>query len=267
MLNLINFPSNKAQSHELEMMGFFPNIDDFIDSSIEEVGGIILDALCKRQNPQTNVGLSISFIKYHHPVLLQSPAQETKKTLELKISEAWNWLSREGYIMVDPTQVDRVIQDSYIVVTEKGRECAKNSDVSSFITFNNYSWDFLHPIIKGAAAPPFRSGKYSSAVFESFKQVEVSIKEVMPDQKSCGKNLIDAFYKHVKDMCSSTQEPAYLEKFRDMAKSAFGYRNDDAHNNATECPKMAFHKIALASLLIYEVNTIQKTFRQSGKSA
>ena len=89
------------------------------------------------------------------------------------ITEAWLWLERE--IMIAPRPEPGAGRIVYI--TQRGRELAEQSDIKTYIRSNLIPRGVLDPILANKIQHLFIRGDYDTAVFQSFKEVEIRVRE------------------------------------------------------------------------------------------
>ena len=61
-------------------------------------------------------------------------------------------------------------------ITRRGRSIKNSTDLKSFINGNMLPKAQLHPLIAKKVWPTFVQGAYDTAVFQAFKEVEVSVR-------------------------------------------------------------------------------------------
>ena len=148
---------------------------------------------------------------------------------------------------------------SDIVLTTEGKKLAAQSDPSTYLEHNKYPWKMLHPNINiKTIQTSFRTGGkgYLDTIRTSFVEVETYIKVFFNKRKDSngkylsGINLINQVFN--KDQ----------EKLKGLFTSAFSlYRNEATHLNHEDIvttSREAWHIITLASLLLYEIDKLQK---------
>lgn len=237
---------NKAQCYEIELYQYFPNVNDLLNISAEELGlNILLPKLNKyreqKAQQKTWPSMTSLLIKYHNPNLTQHEKRQYLEKINDLITSAHNILNLKGYII--PTQ-GNILESGIFDVTPLGINTAQSKNIDTYAVANNYCWEVLHPEIKEQAKESFRQGRYDDCVSNSFRKVEDCVRDKFTlEEKLYGSNLINqAFQSDV--------------KIKNLFQSALEkYRND---NVAHACPKIdanyAFHQIMLASLLLKEID-------------
>ena len=136
---------------------------------------------------------------------------------------------------------------SDIVLTKKGATFVAQADLSTYLQHNKYPWTILHPKIS-EVQKYFRQGEYSDAIARCFKEVEIYIKDVfnITTKDLSGNKLMRQVFKN---------DQAYSDLFA----GAFSlYRNSATHEKIILNHSEAWHQIMLSSLLLYEIDTLQK---------
>lgn len=87
------------------------------------------------------------------------------------LAEAWAWLASEGLIAQDP---QRALGWSFI--TRRGESVKSRSDFEAMQKAALLPRKLIHPILVDKVLPNFIRGDYDTAVFQSFKQVEVAVR-------------------------------------------------------------------------------------------
>lgn len=99
--------------------------------------------------------------------------------------EAWAWLERENFL------VPRAYGNRWYSISRRGARMQKPSDVDAYRMGNLLPRGQLHPAIAQRVWATFLRGDYDTAVFQAFKQVEVSAREAGAfDQRDLGTDLM-----------------------------------------------------------------------------
>lgn len=81
------------------------------------------------------------------------------------------WLEREGLIAPEPGS-----QGDWIFVTRRGQQMRHASDLKAYRDTGLLPRKLLHPTLVGKVVAPFVRGEYDTAVFQAFKEVEVTVR-------------------------------------------------------------------------------------------
>lgn len=81
------------------------------------------------------------------------------------------WLEREGLIAPKPGT-----QGEWVFVTRRGRQIVDRAGLESYRRSDLLPRHLLHPVITQKVWSAFIRGEYDTAVFQSFKEVEVAVR-------------------------------------------------------------------------------------------
>src|SRR5436309_2327947 len=134
----------------------------------EELAGVILEHLNslgpneRGQLNRRNFGL---------PHTVQGYAPPYQDRIRRALMEAWSWLEREGLIAADPVQ-----SGDWIFITRRGERMRSAADLKAYRLAGLLPRQLLHPAIAAKVVAPFVRGDYDTAVFQAFKEVEVTVR-------------------------------------------------------------------------------------------
>ena len=219
-------------------------------------------------NEQKLLDLEPEDLAYH--VLVDLQQQDEKKRGELNlhnytnigsisddvrfaVGEAWAHLVREGLIAH--------FRDNMFFLTRRGRSIKTTGDYEKHLAAK-YPQDILHPAIHQKAYPQFIRGDYDTAVFLSFRQVEIQVRHnAKMDNSKHGQKLLRAALNCktgvLRGRDLSDQEQSELEN---LFVSAYGYfRNPLGHRELfIDDPVLAIEMIMIASHLAKIVDELEK---------
>ena len=153
------------------MMGTFEELlskpDLLLGLEPEQLAGPLMMFLAERlrMNPRDQLMNLGNFFNSGGFILHEVPQDVRRACME-----AWSWLEREGMLAPDPDN------DGWRFVTRKGRRLAESGDFSGYRHSTLLPKQSLHPLIEQKVWSAFIRGEYDSAVFEGFKQVEISVR-------------------------------------------------------------------------------------------
>ncbi len=229
------------------------SIDDLIADSEtllalepEELAAFVLKNLIAAENTGG------SLIRHNYCLRFQGQPEDVQKA----IVEAWVWLEQEGYIapkaglMVGPA----------VFITRRGKRLAESQDTSAYKRAGLFPKQFLHPFIAQKVWSAFIRGEYDTAVFQAFKQVEVSVRQAGSfGAVDIGVSLMRrAFNPNNGPLRDQTALPAEREALSNLFAGAIGsYKNPHSHRNvAVNDPDEVAEMIILASHLLKIVDSL-----------
>ncbi len=145
-----------------------PDADSILALEPEELAGYLLEYLNslpeqeRRHLNRYNFSLEYNFSDY---------PQGLREDILKVFMEAWCWLEREGLIAPKPGQ-----QGEWVFITRRGQKLKNHQDLEAFRKANLLPRQLLHPIIAQEVWSAFIRGKYDTAVFQAFKEVEVAVR-------------------------------------------------------------------------------------------
>lgn len=154
------------------------NLDDFVKTpedllalAPEDLAGIILEIVptLLQHNGLFGIGHII------HPVYQSYQSRfpfHTKQNVTIAIAEALSWLVSQGLVIPDPDQPTH-----WYRLTRKGSRLPTRTDVEVFRKGAILQAELLPESFAQKVVPLFRRGDYDTAVFQAFKEVEVSVRK------------------------------------------------------------------------------------------
>lgn len=147
-----------------------PDPETLLSLEPEELAGVLLQHLNSVADEARN-----SFSKHNFTLPGASPTSgyppEYNEGIPKALMEAWSWLEREGLLAPKPGDV------VWSFITRRGRRLTDAVDVEAYRKANMLPNRLLHPIIAQKVWATFLRGDYDTAVFQSFKEVEVQVRE------------------------------------------------------------------------------------------
>lgn len=92
--------------------------------------------------------------------------------VEHALMEGWVWLLQEGLIAPSPGN-----PHGWHFITRRGQKIRNREGLAAYQSSVILPRKLLHPAIAQACWPAFLRGDYDTAVFQAFKELEVSIRE------------------------------------------------------------------------------------------
>jgi uncharacterized protein (TIGR02391 family) len=216
----------------------------------EELGGVVLEHLNslsedeQRQINRYNFGLPGRYEKY--------PPEYRDKIIEA-VMEGWAWLEREGLIVAKPGS-DR----DWVNISRRGLSLSNAAAVDAYRRSNLLPKGLLHPTISHKVWAAFLRGDYDTAVFQAFKEVEVSVRTTARlTPEDLGVPLMrKAFHPDNGPLTNYLLPKAEREALMHLFSGAIGsYKNAHSHRHVTIEPSEAVEMIMLASHLLQIVDS------------
>ena len=123
------------------------------------------------------------------------------------LAEAWNWLEVQGLI-VWPDQAYG--PSGFRVPSRRGEKLTSEGAFTGFLTGTQLPREFLHPLFGETVWLLFLGGNYDTAVFQTFKQVEVAVRSAasLPDSLLGVDLMRTAFHKDTGPLTDKTARTA-----------------------------------------------------------
>jgi uncharacterized protein (TIGR02391 family) len=230
---------------EKRLFSIIPDPEAILALEPEELAGVVLEVL-NSVNQKThgklnryNFSLPYNFSEY--PGAYQ-------KQISKAVMEAWVWLEREGLIAPQPES-----QGEWVFVTRRGQKIKTTADLQTYRRTNLLPKRQLHPRISQKVWATFLRGDYDTAVFQSFKEVEVAVREAGGFSSSdIGVDLMrKAFNPSTGPLTDKSTVKAEREALMHLFSGAIGsYKNPHSHRNVQIEPEESVEMIILASHLL-----------------
>lgn len=172
--------------------------------------------------------------------------------VETKLTEAWRWLAREGFI----TEAAR--QQGNFFITSRGKRALESGvPVSAYHNARFLPREFLHASIAQRVFPVFLRGDYDNAVLTAFREVEIEVRSAASlSETDYGVQLMRrAFDPTSGPLTDQNQEKGEREALANLFAGAIGsYKNATSHRRVPlEAPE-ASEMVILASHLLHIVD-------------
>jgi len=135
----------------------------------EELAGVALELLTS-SGPDDPPRLNpISFID---PRTMGTYPEGQRKEIEFALMESWHWLVQEGLIAPRPGDTS-----GWHFITRRGKKIKNREGLAAYRNSVLLPRKLLHPAVVQACWSAFLRGDYDTAVFQTFKELEVAIRE------------------------------------------------------------------------------------------
>jgi uncharacterized protein (TIGR02391 family) len=237
-----------------------PSLPDLLALPIEELAGVLLVHLNSyvyggnaiAQNGKLNQSEFFSWLWKNPPY-----PGNSQQVIQDVLLEAWNLLENEGLLA-------RTLDSAscWFFVTRRGKTIKSRDDFASYRKGNLLPKHQIHPVIANEVYSIFLGGKYDTAIFEAFRQVEMGVRHAAYPEGTeyHGLDLMRAAFKPAEKKGAATtpgvltdpQLPvAEQEAMANLFAGAFGvYRNSTGHRNIGTAAEEAAEVIIFASLLL-----------------
>jgi uncharacterized protein (TIGR02391 family) len=164
--------------------------------------------------------------------------------------EAWTWMIAAGLLAREPRQH----QGDWVFLTRRAEAIGDSADFEAFRKASILPRALLHPNIADRAWPNFIRGDHDTAVFQAFKEVEVSVRQAGDfDDRIIGTDLMRAaFHTETGPLTDKNLPKAERESLAHLFAGAIGsYKNPSSHRTVTIAdPAEAGEMLILASHLL-----------------
>ena len=248
-----------------KLFEMLPDADSLLRLEPEELAGPLVVSLEGDQRIDLGSTISFDFMKRSLEVMSREVYQEYPlehgEDILFALMEAWQWLEREGFVAPRPTSLpsERVI-DARIkyFVTRRGKTIETPEALEAYRRANLLPERQLHPIIAQKVWAPFLRGDYDTAVFQSFKDVEIAVRKAGGyAEMDYGTDLMrKAFHVQTGNLTDFNQQNAERQARSDLFAGAIGsYKNPGSHRDVGVTAEEAVEMIILASHLLRIVDS------------
>ncbi|MDB5909644.1 MAG: hypothetical protein JWP34_3758 [Massilia sp.] len=218
--------------------------DSLLALEPEELAGLGLELI---SSAPSNTGSRLHPTSFTGPDTIGPFPQEKRSAVQHAMAEGWNWLIREGLIAPAPG-------DTYgwHFVTRRGKELKNRAGVAAYSSLVLLPRALLHPSVIKCCWSAFMRGEYDTAVFQAFRELEVSIRSGGGfTADDIGVALVQKAFREngsLADMAAPAGERVAL---LNMMSGALGsYKNPHSHRRVQLSAEDASEMIVLASHLM-----------------
>jgi uncharacterized protein (TIGR02391 family) len=260
-----------------ELLQEFPDPTPLLNLQPEELGTKMLFFMKKReQSPLKHqmVGSGSNFMlsAFENELWGISPLPQPTKYPKSKageinaaLSEAWNWLEREALLTPD-SGINGL--NGWRQLSRRAKEMNISSDFVNANAARLFPQKQLHPLIASKTYPSFLHGKYDTAIFEAFREIEIAVRKAGGfKHENYGTELMrDAFRPSEKKGQAVAPGPltdtllpiAEQEAMANLFSGAIGlYKNPQSHRQVPTNAEEAIEVIVFASQLLLIVDRLK----------
>lgn len=233
-----------------------PDVDVLVALAPEELAEVILRLAHERRSNNLVHLQSITVDIHGTPGASNGYPQVRKRDAELALAEAWNWLSVQGLLIPEPGTNGN---SGWMFLGRRARTILASDTFKTYVRSVAFPKTLLHPTIADEVWLDIIRGDIETAVFKSFRAVEVAVREAGHfADTDIGTALMRKAFDKTTGRLSNTQQPeAEREALAHLFAGAIGsYKNPHSHrtvsiNDATEAQEM----VILASHLLRIVDS------------
>jgi uncharacterized protein (TIGR02391 family) len=233
------------------LISTIPDVNVLVALAPEELAEVVLRLAHEhRQNDKVHLQAIASHI-HGTPGASDGYPQNRKKDAELALAEAWNWLLVQGLLIPEPGTNGN---NGWMFLSRRARAILANDSFKTYARSIAFPKALLHPFIAEDVWLDIVRGDLETAVFKSFRAVEVAVRETgnFADTDIGTTLMRKAFDKTTGPLSDMQQPEAEREALAHLFAGAIGsYKNPHSHrtvsiNDATEAQEM----VILASHLL-----------------
>jgi uncharacterized protein (TIGR02391 family) len=204
----------------------FPSADALLALEPEELAGYVIEHF-HEGNPAQFKEHQANFASDY---LVQNYPQDKHDQCRRALMEAWSCLVRDGFLVPEPNNVHAVY-----VLSRRGQRVKTRKDYTGFRHATLLPKETVHAEVAEKVYPLYLRGEYETAVFQSFKLVEVAVRELAgPGFESLYSTdlMRKAFHPETGPLTDNSEPVAEREALQALFAGAIGrFKNPSSHRH------------------------------------
>lgn len=230
-----------------KLSDLIPTWEDVLRLEPEHLAGVLLEILMEIDGGDRQFLHRHNF--FNNFVATENYPNTHRGEVALATLEAWMWLEREGFLM------PRLDNGTYgwLDLSRRAKQAANRNGVAAYRKTTLLPFAELHPTISSGVYPMFLRGDYDTAVFQAFKEVEISVRSAARlGNERLGCPLMREAFNPKEGPLRDTQEPSGEQvALMELFAGAIGYfKNPGSHREVEVTAVEAAEAIMLASRLL-----------------
>ena len=219
--------------------------DAVLALELEKLAGVALELISSSGPNEPSRLHPSSFTSYE---TMGNYPQNRKEEIAFALMEVWQWLVQEGLIAPRPGETN-----GWHFITRRGKKVKNREELSAYRSSVILPRRLLHPAIVKACWSAFLRGDYDTAVFQTFKELEVVIREAGKFKaEDYGVDLArKAFHEFNGPLADQSMPVSERQALSHLVAGALGsYKNPHSHRKVELTAEEAVEMIILGSHLL-----------------
>jgi uncharacterized protein (TIGR02391 family) len=235
-----------------DIYSLLPDPESLLTLEPEELAGVVIEHFNSLPASEQRSIHPDNFVNPNGSLVNRYP-RDYQVRVAKALMEAWEWLVREGLLARQPGS------PGWYFITRRGERMKNTTDLEAYRKGNLLPKHMLHPLIASKVWSTFLRGDYDTAVFQSFKEVEVAVRAAggFADEDLGITLMRKAFDAQKGPLANHSVPESEREALAHLFAGAIGsYKNPHSHRTvAITDPTEAVEMIMLASHLLKIVDS------------